>query len=74
MHPLMELCPDEDPELPLLVKGGNGIVTLFCPCIWLIVFIVILVVGRDVETDVATVAEVLEPAILIIWGAWCSPV
>lgn len=31
-HPLMELCPDELPELPLLFKGGGGPVALVCPC------------------------------------------
>ena len=28
VQPLIELCPDELPELPLLVKGGKGMVTL----------------------------------------------
>ena len=31
-QPLMELCPNELPELPLLFKGGNGTVALLCPC------------------------------------------
>ena len=28
VQPLIELCPDELPELPLLVKGGKGMLTL----------------------------------------------
>ena len=27
VHPLIELCPDELSVLPLLVNGGNGIVS-----------------------------------------------
>ena len=66
VQPLIELCPDELPELPLLVKGGRG--TVIFPWLgnWLIGVIAMFITGGDVDAEVAADAETLEPAILIM--------
>ena len=70
VQPLIELCPDELPELPLLVKGGRGTVMLPWLGNWLIGVIAMFITGGDVEAEVVADAETLEPAILIMWGVW----
>ena len=64
VHPLMELCPDELPELPVLVNGGNGIATGVGPCSWLIGGSCGLVIGGDVHEGVAADADTLDPTML----------
>ena len=73
VQPLIELCPEEVPELPLLVNGGKGTVPLPCSCNWFIVGNVVFMVGGAIEVEVPAEAETLDPAILMMWGAWFSP-
>ena len=68
VYPLIELWPDELPELPLLVNGGRGTVIFSWICCWFIGVIAIFITGGDVEADVAADAETLEPAMFIMWG------